>query len=548
MVSYIDIRNGYLGNNKLKRPGVKIEWTKELVDEYMKCSQDPIYFIETYMKIINMDEGLVSFKLRDYQKDIINSIHNNRNTIICTARQAGKSVTMIGYILWFVLFNQTVTVALLANKGETAREILSKFHLGYESLPKWLQSGVIEWNKGSVELENGSRVFADSTSASSVRGYTINLLVLDEAAHIENWEEFSISVMPTISSGTTSKVVQISTPNGLNHFYKTWILATSKRSKYHPIMVPWSRVPGRDEEWRQNTLAEMNFDSDKFAQEFGCEFQGSSGTLIAGWKLKELVPEIPLFEKDHLFKYADPVKNHNYVITVDVSEGKMLDYSAFQVIDITEMPYRQVACFYSNITPPSELAQTIRNMGKYYNGAFVLIEFENLGPQVAESLFSDLEYDNLLYTESAGSIGKRITFNAGKGVDKGVKMTITVKRTGCSILKLLVEQNQLILNDYNTIHELSRFSKKGNTYQAEPGEHDDLSMCLIIFAWLSDQKVFRELTDINTIEKLRDRTALQIEEEMMPIGYNNTETHLTVEEHYEANWLWKESDEKLHNF
>jgi hypothetical protein len=490
----------------------------------------------------------VSFELRDYQLEIINSIHNNRYTIITASRQAGKSVTMIGYILWFILFNHNVVIALLANKGDTAREILGKFSLAYEYLPLWLQSGVEEWNKGSVKLENGSRVFADSTSSSTVRGYTINLLILDEAAHIENWQEFSQSVMPTISSGTTTKIVQISTPKGLNHFYKTWTLAKTGQSNYYPIMVPWTRVPGRDDDWKANALAELNFDTDKFDQEFACEFQGSSGTLIAGWKLKELVNLIPLYEKEDLYKYQEPSAKHSYVITVDVSEGKNLDYSAFQVIDVTQMPYKQVACFYSNQIPPSELAQTIRNMGKFYNNAYVLVEYENLGPQVAEALFSDLDYENLLFTESAGAAGKRITYKSGKGVDKGVKITTTVKSTGCSILKLLIEQNQLIINDFNTIEELSRFSKKANSYQAEPGFHDDLTMCLVIFAWLSDQKFFQELTDINTIGKLREKTEAQVEEEMLPVGFSPDPIPITAEEHRVKNWLWQEADEQPLDF
>lgn len=547
-VVYHDYR-GYQGNPLLKRPGSKVEFTPELILEYQKCAEDRVYFIETYMKIINVDQGLVPFILRDYQKDIIDSIHNNRYTIICTARQAGKSVTMTGYILWYMLFNEHVTVALLANKGDTAREILGKVQTAYYHLPAWLQSGVIEWNKGSISLENGSRAIAGSTSSDTIRGYSINLLVLDEAAHVENWDEFSTSVLPTISSGQTTKIVQISTPYGLNHFYKTWQLALEKRNQYYSILVPWTRVPGRDEVWRKNALAELNFDTDKFNQEYACEFQGSSGTLIAGWKLKELHAQLPLWTKDGLNKYAEPIANNMYVIICDVSEGKGLDYSAFQVINITAMPYSQVARFYSNIIPPQEYAQVIRNAAVTYNHAAILIEHESLGPQVAEAIYSDLDYDNLLFTESAGSVGKRITTRMGKGVDKGVKMTVTVKKTGCAILKLLVEQNQLIINDFDTIEELSRFSRKGSSYEAEAGCHDDLVIGLVLFAWLSDQPFFRELTDISTIGRLRERTDAQINEELLPFGFkeDGNQVEIDVTDPYK-NWMWAEPEDTPKNF
>lgn len=272
-ISYYNQGNGYRANRLLKKAGVKIEWTPELRAEMKKCAADPIYFIENYMKVVHVDHGLVPFKLRDYQKEIVRSLHQNRYTIICTARQAGKSTVMIGYTLWYVLFNKTKTVALLANKGDTARELLGRLQLSYTYLPHWLQQGIDDnggWNKGSIALENGSRILAGSTSADTIRGYTINLLILDEAAHVDNWEDFSTAVLPTITSGTTTKICQISTPYGLNHFWATWELATQGKNEYTPILVPWQKVPGRDEKWKQTTLASMNFDMDKFAQEFEC--------------------------------------------------------------------------------------------------------------------------------------------------------------------------------------------------------------------------------------------------------------------------------------
>ena len=516
----IDNLKGYKGNINLKGINQEIDWTPELVSEYIKCYNDPIYFIETYMKIINVNEGLVSFKLYDYQKEMINGFKENRFNIITTARQSGKSTTTCGFILWYIIFQSEKTVALLANKGDTAREILSRIQLAFQHLPKWLQQGVREWNKGSLELENNSRVIAAATSASAIRGYTINLLFIDEAAFIDNWEEFFTSVYPTISSGSDTKVVLVSTPNGLNHFYSIWINAKENRNNYFHMEVLWQNVPGRDEQWKNDTLAAMNFDTEKFNQEYSCEFLGSSSTLISGWKLKELIHMNPLTEKEGLIQYYQPDKEHVYMIICDVSRGKGLDYSAFQVIDVTKMPYQQVCVFRSNKTSPVDYSQIIHKVARGYNNAAVLIEINDIGEQVSTSLHYDFAYDNVLFTENAGRSGKRITAGfGGKGVDKGIRTTRTVKSVGCSILKLLIEQNQLIINDFNTINELSTFSKKGKSYEAESGKNDDLVMCLVLFAWLSDQSYFREYTDINTLSFLREKTEEDIEQDVAPFGF-----------------------------
>jgi Terminase large subunit, T4likevirus-type, N-terminal/Terminase RNaseH-like domain len=512
---------GYNGNKNLKRSNQSIDWTPDLVAEYVKCSQDPIYFIESYMKIINIDKGLVNFKLYPYQKEMIQSMADNRFSIIATARQAGKSTTTCGFILWYIIFHSEKTVALLANKGETAREILGRVQLAYEHLPRWLQQGVKEWNKGSFELENNSRVIAAATSASAIRGYSINLLFIDEAAFIENWDEFFTSVYPTISSGQESKIVLVSTPNGLNHFYAIWQNANQNRNGYNPLKVMWQDVPGRDEKWRQDTLAAMNFDAEKFEQEYCVEFLGSSGTLIAGWKLKELVYETPLFVKEGLAKYAEPIKERIYVCICDVSRGKGLDYSAFNVIDVTEMPYRQVCVFRNNLLSPIEYAEVIHRVCKSYNNAAVIVEINDLGEQVGHMLHYDFEYENVLFTESAGRAGKRVStgFGGGGKPDMGIRTTVSVKATGCAILKLLIEQNQLIINDFHTIEELSTFSRKGKSYEAEDGKHDDLVMGLVLFGWLSDQQYFKDYTNINTMIKLRERSEEEIMSDLSPFGF-----------------------------
>lgn len=457
-----------------------------------------------------------------------------------------NSTTTCGFILWYIIFNSEKTVALLANKGDTAREILGKIQLAYQHLPKWLQHGVKEWNKGSFELENNSRVIAAATSASAIRGYAINLLFIDEAAFIDNWEEFFTSVLPTISSGTETKIVLVSTPNGLNHFHSIWVNANQKRNQYNFMKVDWTMVPGRDENWKQQTLAAMNFDIEKFAQEHECEFLGSSGTLISGSKLKELVHQIPISQKDGLIQYKLPEQEHVYIMVCDVSRGKGLDYSAFQVIDVTKMPYNQVCVYRNNAIAPVDYASIIHGVAKGYNNASVLVEINDIGEQVSHSLHYDMGYDNILFTENAGRSGKRITAGfGGSNVDKGIRTTRIVKSVGCSILKLLIEQNQLLIHDYHTINELSTFSKKGKSYEAEPTKHDDLVIGLVLFAWLSDQEYFKEYTDINTLKNLREKTEDDIEQDLAPFGFVITGTEDYYDETYEQinpdAWMFNEN-------
>jgi hypothetical protein len=511
---------GYRGSSTLKKSNVQIDWTPEKVQEMVKCSQDPIYFAENHMKIVNVDQGLITIPLYDYQKDIITTVLNERFTVAECSRQSGKTTSITVFVLWYIIFNPNKTVAILANKAETAREILSRIQLAYEHLPKWLQQGVIEWNKGSFELENGSRVIAAATSSNNIRGYSINLLIIDEAAFIDNWDEFFTSVFPTISSGASTKLVLVSTVNGLNHFYKITSLARQNKNNYKLISVPWQNVPNRDEKWKEEILAGMNFDYDRFAQEYENQYLGSSGTLIAGWKLQELVPQTPIAEHAGISQYEKPKKNRTYVGVADVSRGKGLDYSALQVFDVTEMPYQQVLSFRDNMTTPGDFAEILNRIGRQYNNCSMLIEVNDIGQQVAESLYFDYEYESMMFTESAGKQGKRITLNyKSSGTDRGIRTTKSVKAIGCSMLKLLVEQNQLLINDYETIHELSTFSKKGASYEAESGCHDDLVMCLVLFGWLTEQKFFKDLTDINTLMKLKEKSLEELNDDMLPFGF-----------------------------
>lgn len=517
---------GYLGNDNLKRAGVKIEWTPEQQLEVLRCKRDPVYFAETYMRIIDADGELIPFNLYDYQKDIIRSLHENRRLILLQARQSGKTTTIASYILWYVIFNKTKNVAILANTGDTAQEILKKIQDFYEYLPKWLQQGVIEWNKRSVEFENKSRILTGACTKSSIRGKTIQFMLIDETAFVENWDEFYISTFNTMANSKKSKIALVSTPNGVNHFAKFWEGANEKDPKKNNGWVPrkvlWKDVPGRDEVWKQEILAGTNFDYEMFAQEHECEFIGSSGTLIAGWRLKEMITDrkIPEAFGHGLYQYEKPIKGKRYCIVCDVSRGRGLDYSTMQVLDVTEMPYRQVCTFRDNMITPLDFAETIFRTAKSYNEAVVLVEINDVGSQVSESIFYDFEYEHVLMTENAGRNGKRVSAGFGsKEKDFGLRTTKTTKAIGCSMLKLLIEQKKLEIVDKYTIDELTTFSKKNNSYEAEPGKNDDMVMPLVCFGWLTDQQYFKEFTDINTLQVLREKTEEQMLEEMLPFGF-----------------------------
>jgi len=506
----------YLGNPKLKRVNMAMNLTEDQIREFVKCAQDPTYFIENYVKIITLDKGFVQIELYPFQKQVVTDINENRRVIVKAGRQVGKTTIIVGYILWYILFNQDKTVAILANKASTSREILARIKLAYEALPMWIQQGVKVWNKGDIELENGCRVLANSTASSAIRGFSISLLYLDEFAFVPSniAEEFFTSVYPTISSGTTSKILISSTPNGMNHFYRMWTEAVEGQNGFTHVEANWRQVPGRDQKWadeQRRVLGEQ-----KFLQEMECEFMGSSGTLISAAGLKSLAFVTPIHVSDNGIKiYQAPISNHTYVIISDTSRGKGLDYSAFSVIDVTEIPYKQVCTYKDNNISPLVYPSIIKRIGEYYNQAYSLVEINDNGQQVVDSLFEDYEYENILSTvDVKGKIA--LTWGYGNKSQRGIRTTKSVKRLGCSILKNLIESQKIILQDFDTISELSTFISKGTSYEAEEGSHDDLVMTLVLFSWMTNQSFFADLTNTNIKEKLHEEQMRQIEEEALP--------------------------------
>ena len=510
----------YLGNPNLKKANTAVEFTEEQIREFLKCKDDPLYFANTHVQIVTLDKGLMPFEPYDFQEKLISNFHENRFNICKMPRQTGKSTTVISYLLHYLLFNDSVNIGILANKAATARELLGRLQTAYENVPKWMQQGVLSWNRGSLELENGSKILAASTSASAVRGMSFNILFLDEFAFVPNHiaESFFASVYPTITSGKSTKVIMVSTPHGMNHFYRYWHDAEKSKNEYVPTDVHWSEVPGRDDEWKRQTIA--NTSEQQFKIEFECEFLGSVDTLIAPSKLRSFVYHEPETTSAGLDVFVEPQKGHDYAMAVDVARGVAKDYSAFIVVDITEFPHSVVAKYRNNEIKPMLFPTIIDEVGRKYNDAFVLCEVNDVGDQVAAILNFDLEYKNLLMTSMRGRAGQVVGQGfSGKKTQLGVKMSKTVKKGGALNLKTLIEENKLLFADYDIISELTTFIQKSNSFEAEEGCNDDLAMCLVIYAWLVAQDYFKELTDQDVRKRLYDEQKNQIEQDMAPFGF-----------------------------
>ena len=519
----------YLGNPNLKKANTPIEFTQENIIEFLKCKDDPVYFANNYIKIVSLDEGLVPFKQYPFQKKLIQNFHENRFNICKMPRQTGKSTTVVSYLLHYAIFNDNVNIAILANKASTARDLLGRLQLAYENLPRWMQQGIISWNKGSLEIENGSKISANSTSSSAVRGGSYNVIFLDEFAFIPNHiaDDFFASVYPTISSGQKTKVIIVSTPRGMNHFYRMWHDAERGKNEYKPTDVHWSEVPGRDEAWKEQTIA--NTSEQQFKVEFECEFLGSVNTLINPAKLRNLVYESPKTKNAGLDIYENVIPDHNYMITVDVARGLGNDYSAFIVFDITQFPYKVVAKYRNNEIKPMLFPNIIHNVAKGYNNAFLLVEVNDIGDQVASIIQYDLEYENLLMASMRGRAGQVVGQGfSGKKTQLGVRMTSAVKKLGCSNLKAMMEDDKLLTCDYEIISELTTFAQKHNSFEAEEGCNDDLAMCLVIFAWLVAQDYFKEMTDNDIRKRMYEEQKNQIEQDMAPFGFINDGLEDTV--------------------
>lgn len=520
MISNTKKSKGYLGNPNIKKSGEIVDFSQKEIDEYAKCMLDPIYFIINYIKITTLDYGIQPFHLFEYQKKFIKCLHENRKVIGLWPRQHGKTTCVAAYIVWYSIFNDAKTVAILANKRTAAQEVMSRVQEMYSDLPKWLQPGVEEWNKGSYKLANGSKAFIAATTTSGIRGKSVSFLYIDEAAVIPNTvaDEFFAATYPTISSGETTKIALTSTPLGLNHFWKFWTEAEQGINGFIPVRVDYWEHPKHDQKWADDQLKLLG--SVRFSQEIGISFIGSSFTLIEGGKIASLPKKNGTEVFPNYIEYESPKRDEfnkvtgNYIITVDTSRGSDLDYSAFTVIDINQMPYKVVARYKDNSISPLMYPEVIFKVGTRYNNAFVLIETNDLGQQVADILFYDLEYENVYM-----SVKDKIKEGGGNKKTPGLRTTKRTKAIGCAQLKTLIESDHLEVNDFDTISELSTFIRKGTSYAADEGKHDDLTMCLVMFAYLTQENVFKELFDFSLRQQFIKNQIQEFDDYTTPIGF-----------------------------
>lgn len=510
----VDKEQYYQGNMNILRAGSGFEYSDLQKLEYIKCMKDVVYFARKYVKIISVDDGIIPFNLYQFQEELLDLYQRHRFVISMQCRQSGKTQTTATYILHYATFTPAKTVAILANKAAQSREILSRVQMSYENLPAFLKQGVVSYNKGSTKFGNLSEIFCGASTSSSIRGRSISLLYIDEAAFIPRDMEFYESTYPVIASGKESRVIITSTPNGARGlFYKLWEESKAGINSYHRMEVPWYLVPGRDEKWKQEQI--NNTSAEQFAQEHGLSFRGSQNSLISSDTLARLVNRRPVEVYGDLKVYEEPVEGREYFITVDTSRGVGSDYSAFVVFDVTEVPYKVVAVYRNNRVSPMIYPQVVRTVAEKFNNAYVLVEINDIGEQVANILYYDFEYENLLMCFSEKNV-QTIGFRGDGRI--GVRTTVQVKSVGCSNVKTLIETDKLILNDETIIGEFGTFVPKGKSYEADSGSNDDLAMCCVLFAWATVQQYFIDLTDKDVRKNVRASLEEDIMESLLPFG------------------------------
>lgn len=513
-----DIVNGkddwYNGNCNIRKAQRTFEYTDLQKLEYIKCLRDIVYFTKKYIKIISVDDGVIPFMLYDYQEELLRLFQKSRFTIACQCRQSGKTQTTAAHILHYTTFNPSKVTAILANKAAQAREILARVQMSYEELPFFLKQGVVTYNKGSMLFENKSEAFCAASTSSSIRGRSIALLYIDEAAFLLNDFEFFESTYPVISSGKESRVIITSTPNGARGlFHKLWSEALEGQNLFQHIAVPWYKVPGRDENWKNEQV--KNTSIEQFNQEHGLVFRGSQNSLLSSTTLETLIKYTPVQTQGDVKIYTKPEKGHQYIGIVDTARGLGGDFSAVVMFDITQAPYRVVATYKNNRISPLVFPQVIKSMGDQYNQALLLVEINDIGEQVANILYYDFEYENLLMCFTDKNVQQ---IGYVKDAKVGVRTTVQVKSIGCSNVKTLVDTGKLEPVDADLIEEFGTFIPVGRSYQADTGAHDDLVMCCVIFAWAVNQQYIKDLLDKDISVDVREAMKASIYDDLMPFG------------------------------
>jgi hypothetical protein len=510
----------YLGNPKLRKAYTQVAMTQHEIDEYIKCVNDPVYFTKNYVKIVVLGKGIQPFALYPFQEEMIRTFQKERFVICKIPRQSGKSITTIAFLLHTILFNESYNIAILAHKGSAANGLLARLKLAYENLPSWLQSGIIEWNKTSIELENGSKIAAFATSADGLRSGSYDMILMDEMAFVPSniVDAFFESTYPVITAGDKTKIIIVSTPKGMNTFYTMWMKATSGKSDYYPIEYHWHDVPWRSEAWKEQTI--RNTSQEQWDQEFGCEFLGSSNTLINAAKIQQMFATMiqPIKIENNVKYYEMPKENHTYAVIVDVAEGLGLDYSTYSIIDVTSIPYKQVAVYKDNNIKPILLPTQVVSVAKRYNEAFILVEINSIGLQVADMIHYDLAYENLIKIQSKGKQGQQWSAGHKKNLAFGVKTSTQTKQIGCTNLKTMIESDKLLVYDEDTIKEFTTFCVDKKTFKAEQGSNDDIVMTLVNFSWLIAQKFFRESVNNDIRKVLQEEQMNVMDQDLVPFG------------------------------
>jgi len=487
------------GNRYLSRAGTELPLSKIHTNEIDKCKNDYKYFRKHYC-IITTKSGLARPEPRPYQEDLEDELLTLDDTVILYPRQSGKTVTSGTYLLWLALFREEQTmIGIVANKAKTAREVLDKIKKIYLNLPVWMKKGIEVWNKGEIEFENGTRIMTDGPSSDSFRGFTCNIIYVDETAYIKKslWDEFVDSVMPTMNSLSFKQVIMTSTANGMNHFEQIVKAAKRQDTPERYITCSWRDVPHYNkqgdlltpEEYKKITI--KKYGKKYFAQTEECTFLGSSDTLISGIALKELqdhmenVTVIPQVILNDGTMYKEAQENHTYICTVDPSKDGIDEFSV-DIVDVTSFPFEQVFTAKLQIDYLM-MPEHLFELGTYYNTALMIIENnEGAGQSVSDTLWGVYEYENLFRDSN-------IDGRPGKKKYTGFRTTQKSRPLVLNMLKIFIEEGKLVVNSQHTLNQLYTFTKRktGNKYEAEDGYFDDAVMSLsFVFAPFMSIKVF----------------------------------------------------------
>lgn len=502
----IDSNFYYRGSKNVPIAGAQYPWTPAMIEELRKCKEDIIYFAENFFYIVNIDRGKEKIKLYDAQKRVLLSLVNNRFAVVLSCRQAGKSTLLTIFALWMVCFNADYRAAIVANKETTAINIFKRIRMAYEQLPNYIKPGVKDYAKTGMTLGNDSSILVSTTTTTSIRGDTLNCVLIDEVGFIETHllEEFWSSVIPAISSGKTSKILLVSTPNGTtNKFYEIYSGAEQgKLGQWKAERIDWWDIPGRDEEWKQ-TMVEALGSEEKFLQEFGNVFldnnQCAIGAVVIERFKKEKLPPIWTSDDKEYVIYEKPSPDRLYVIGVDVGEGIGRAASVAQILDVTDLQeIKQVAVYGSSVVEPYHFANKLNILGHSWGLPPILIERNNCGAQVIDALYHNNKYEKIVSYNKISELDK---YNRTRNL--GVLSHTNIKFDGIQNMRYWVNHLQTVkVNDPTTISEFETFVRQPNgLYKKKNDDHyDDRIMALVWALFILESEICQQYFTIDNYD------------------------------------------------